>query len=460
MKKILVVEDHDPLRHGIVEAFQRSGHLVAEAGDAETAIRLISEEYFGVVVTDISLPRHSGIEVLKAAKQTNPLTTVIVMTAYGTVENAVEAMRVGADDYLQKPFPIEELELKVSKALEHQTALQTIEDLRQTTGWPHQLLGQSPQLRHLLGVIQKIGKSQATILIEGETGTGKELVAKAIHAASPRADRALIKVNCAALPEPLLESELFGHEKGAFTGADRQRIGRFELANSGTLFLDEIAEISLTTQAKLLRAIQERAFERVGGEKTITIDVRIIAATNKDLQTEVKAHRFRDDLFYRLNVVTVTLPALRERKEDIPLLAEHFAQYYAKELGKRIQPLAPSVLNALQDYPWPGNIRELENTMERAVLMAEGDTIKAKDISCAGPEPARSENDFTLPPGGMSLENIEKQAILAALDRTGWVQKDAATLLGVSARVLNYKIKGHHITHPTWLRHRPPQTAA
>ena len=475
MKKILVVEDHDALREGIVETFQRSGHVVSGAEDAQTALRLIGQEFFSVIVTDMSLPQGSGLDVLKAAKHTNALTTVIVMTAYGTVENAVEAMRLGADDYIQKPFQIEELELKVSKAFERQVLVQALDDLRERTGWPREFVGNSPHMRHLLGVIEKVAPSHTTILIEGETGTGKEMVANAIHAASPRAGRNLIKVNCAAIPEHLLESELFGHERGAFTGADRQRIGRFELAHAGSLLLDEIAELSLTTQAKLLRVMQEQKFERVGGEKTIAVDVRVIAATNKNLRTEVSAQRFRDDLFYRLNVVTITLPALRERREDIPLLVKHFVDRYASELGKPIRQVDPATLELLSNHPWPGNIRELANTIERAVLMAEGDRIRTGDLGLVsafqaagdpappflqpirtGPMPQTEGPDPRLGVANRRLDEVENQAILDALARTNWVQKDAAGLLGISPRVLNYKIKTHRITHPTWLRNKAP----
>ncbi len=477
MKKILIVEDHDALREGIVETFQQSGHVVSEAHDAETALHLISQEFFPVVVTDMSLPQGNGLDVLKAAKHTNALTTVIVMTAYGTVENAVEAMRLGAEDYIQKPFQIEELELKVSKALERQVMAQTLSELRERTGWPNELIGSSPHMRHLLGVIEKVAPSHTTILIEGETGTGKELVANAIHAASPRAGRSFIKVNCAAIPEHLLESELFGHERGSFTGADRQRIGRFELAHGGSLFLDEIAEINLTTQTKLLRVLQEQKFERVGGEKTIAVDVRVIAATNRNLQAEVGAQRFRDDLFYRLNVVTITLPPLRERREDIPLLVQHFVALYATELGRPIREVDSSALELLQTYSWPGNIRELANTMERAVLMAEEEVVRTTDLGLTRvvqstgevPSPVgqplhavRTTQTEGLPVRGSdarSLDEVEKQAILDALVRTHWVQKDAAGLLGISPRVLNYKIKSHRITHPTWLRHKGPLTA-
>ncbi len=479
MKKILVVEDHDSLRDGIVEAFQRSGHHVAHAPDAETAIRLIGEELFGAVITDVSLPGKSGLEVLKAAKATNPNTTVIVMTAYGTVENAVEAMRLGADDYIQKPFQIEELELKISRSLDHQGVRQALDDLRRRIGWPHNLLGKSPAMKHLLDVIAKVAPSHSTVLIEGETGTGKELVAHAIHAASPRSSRSLVKVNCAALPEPLLESELFGHERGAFTGADRQRIGRFELANGGSLFLDEIAEISVATQAKLLRVIQEQAFERVGGEKTISVDVRLIAATNKHLETEVREHRFRDDLFYRLNVVTISLPPLRERPEDIALLAHHFLDRYARELGKPIRAIEPAAIERLERAPWPGNIRELENTIERAVLMAEGDSLGLTDLgltaaNAAAPPAAVPIHDETSRsahiahsrhpgsegPSSQRLDDVEKATILETLAQTNWVQRDAARLLGVSPRVLNYKIKTYGITHSSWLKHRPPKQGA
>lgn len=467
MKKILIVEDNESLRQGIAEAFQRSGHRVTEAADAETAIQLIAEEFFGVVITDMSLPGKSGLDVLRAAKATNPLTTVIVMTAYGTVENAVEAMRIGADDYIQKPFQIEELELKVSKSLENQVVRQTLDDLRKRIGSPHHLVGTSPALKQLLGVIEKVARSHSTVLIEGETGTGKELVANAIHAASPRSSRSLVKVNCAALPEPLLESELFGHERGAFTGADRQRVGRFELANGGTLFLDEIGDMSLSTQAKLLRVLQEQMFERVGGEKTLTVDVRLIAATNKHLETEVRERRFRDDLFYRLNVVTIDLPPLRERREDILLLARHFLDRYARDLGKPVGDIEPAARELLEDHSWPGNIRELENTIERGVLMAEGNALRAADlglVASVGPV-APSQHGSSVTSQGSAgsanqdskrLDDIEKHTILRVLAENNWVQKDAARFLGISPRVLNYKIKTHGITHPSWLKHRPP----
>ncbi|MEO5658158.1 MAG: sigma-54 dependent transcriptional regulator [Nitrospiria bacterium] len=467
MKKILVVEDHDSLRAGIVETFERSGHRVVSAPDAETAIRLIGEEFFATVITDMSLPGKSGLDILKAAKATNPLTAVIVMTAYGTVENAVEAMRLGAEDYIQKPFQIEELELKVSKSLEHQTIQQNLNDLRGRFDTEHHLLGESPALKALITLIHKVAHSSSTILIEGETGTGKELVANAIHAASPRASRSLIKVNCAALPEHLLESELFGHERGAFTGADRQRIGRFELAHSGSLFLDEVAEISPATQAKLLRVVQEQAFERVGGEKTISVDVRLIVATNKNLKTEVREHRFREDLFYRLNVITITLPPLRERREDIPLLAQNFLQRYARELGKPLAHIEPNVMAMLQDHHWPGNIRELENAIERAVLMAEGEVIQPGDLGTtlhpnppqtSTPQPHSGPPPTT--PALKRLDHVEKNTILEALAQTHWIQKDAARLLGISPRVLNYKIKTYGITHSSWLKHRPPGQAA
>ncbi|MFZ5863999.1 MAG: sigma-54-dependent transcriptional regulator [Nitrospirota bacterium] len=472
MRKLLIVEDHDSLRHGIAEAFQRSGHRVTEAPDAETAIRLIGEEFFGVVITDMSLPGKNGLDVLKTAKAINPLTTVIVMTAHGTVDNAVEAMRLCCDDYIQKPFQLEELELKVSKLFEHQAVRQELDDLRGRVGSDHQLVGTSAALKHLLAIIEKVARGNSTVLIEGETGTGKELIANAIHAAGPRNGRSLVKVNCAALPEPLLESELFGHERGAFTGAERQRIGRFELANGGTLFLDEIGDMSLPTQAKLLRVMQEQAFERVGGEKTITVDVRIIAATNKHLETEARARRFREDLFYRLNVVTLTVPPLRDRAEDIPLLARHFLERYACELGKPAAAIEPAAYQELERYPWPGNIRELENTIERAVLMAEGDTLRVRDLGLGSPErravDERSVTEKVPIPAAHALgsiagtsarsqrlDDVEKHAILDALARSNWVQKDAALILGVSPRVLNYKIKSHGITHPSWLKHRP-----
>ncbi|RMF72538.1 MAG: GAF domain-containing protein, partial [Acidobacteria bacterium] len=321
------------------------------------------------------------------------------------------------------------------------------------------MIGSSPRMKEVFRVIRRVAPTDLSVLVLGETGTGKELVAQAIHRHSSRADGPFVKVNCAALPENLLESELFGHERGAFTGADRQRVGRFELASGGTLFLDEIGTMSAGTQAKVLRVLQEREFERLGGTRTIRADVRILAATNRDLEEAVEAGEFREDLYYRLNVVTIRMPPLRERKEDIVPLARHFLQRFALDLKKPIRGLSPAAIRVLQRHNWPGNIRELENTIERAVLMADGDVLEPEDLTLGGhaeggEDHSRRSSILRLPAEGIELEELERMAIIEALKMNDWVQKDAAKFLGISSRVMNYKIQKYEITHPRWTRNR------
>ena len=337
MGKILVVEDNDVLRGSVVQALVENGHNVSEVGDGEEATERLQEESYDVVLTDMRMPKKSGLEVLRFAKQVNDLTVAIVMTAFGTIESAVEAMKSGAYDYIQKPFELEELEVKINRALEHRRDSGVLQILRSQSSQAlehNNIVGSSPQIRKIFEIIKKIARSNASILITGETGTGKELIASLAHYNSLRAKQSFVKVNCAALQENLLESELFGHEKGAFTSADRQRIGRFEQANGGTLFLDEIGDMSASTQAKVLRVLQEQEFERLGGMKTIKVDVRIIAATNKNLKEAIANNTFREDLYYRLNTVGIETPALRERKEDVLPLANFFAKKYSDELKK------------------------------------------------------------------------------------------------------------------------------
>ncbi|MDI6783955.1 MAG: sigma-54 dependent transcriptional regulator, partial [bacterium] len=319
------------------------------------------------------------------------------------------------------------------------------------------IVGQSKQIKTVVDSLKKVTKTDATILILGETGTGKELLAGAVHYNSNRATRPFIKVNCAALPETLLESELFGHEKGSFTGAHKQRIGRFEQAHLGTLFLDEIGDMSLFTQAKILRVLQEQEFERVGGTKTIKVDVRLIAATNQDLAAAIEHNNFRQDLYYRLNVFSVTIPPLRDRKEDIIILATHFLQKYARQYGKQITGFTPDAEKILLNYSWPGNVRELENTLERSVLLVEAQLIPADSLSLLGSAPtdrSKALAQFRIPPEGISLKEVEKQLILQALEMSHWIQKDAAKLLGLSRRSMNYRIEQYGITHPRWAKNK------
>lgn len=458
MGKILVVEDNDVLRGSVVQALVENGHNVSEVGDGEEATERLQEESYDVVLTDMRMPKKSGLEVLRFAKQVNDLTVAIVMTAFGTIESAVEAMKSGAYDYIQKPFELEELEVKINRALEHRRDTGVLQILRSQSSQAlehNNIVGNSPQLRKIFEIIKKIARSNASILITGETGTGKELIASLAHYNSLRAKQSFVKVNCAALQENLLESELFGHEKGAFTSADRQRIGRFEQANGGTLFLDEIGDMSASTQAKVLRVLQEQEFERLGGMKTIKVDVRIIAATNKNLKEAIANNTFREDLYYRLNTVGIETPALRERKEDVLPLANFFAKKYSEELKKTISGFSPQAVKYLTRHNWPGNIRELQNSIERAVLMAESNLIGVEDLTLNATKGDASSIDalgIKIPPCGIKLDDLERSTIIEALKMTNWVQKDAAELLGVSRRVLNYKVKIHNINHDRWRR--------
>src|ERR687883_261185 len=383
MGRILIADDHDSLRRGLAQALAEAGHDTEEAPNGNAAIEKLHEGFFDVVVSDLKMGGSTGLDVLKTAKQLHPSCAVILMTAFGSVSTAVEAIKSGAFDYVQKPFEIEEMEVKIAKALEMRRMQHQIDYLRHAQGDIYdfdRIIGSSDSLQKVLGVVRKVAKSNTTVLIRGETGTGKELIAGAIHHNSLRAARNFVKVNCAALQENLLESELFGHEKGAFTGADRQRIGRFEQADGGSLFLDEIGDMSPAIQAKILRVLQEHEFERLGGTRTLRVDVRIIAATNRNLTQMVQDGRFREDLYYRLNVVSIDMPPLRERKDDIPQLAGFFLRRFAGELKKKVDGLSPDALKLLMRYNWPGNIRELENAIERAVLLTEGPQLSNTDL--------------------------------------------------------------------------------
>jgi DNA-binding NtrC family response regulator len=459
--RFLVVEDNDTLRRGIARALADGFGAVDEEAAGDTAVVRLRDGAnapYDVIVTDLRLPGAGGLEVLEAARARDERSAVILMTAYGTIESAVEAMRHGAFDFLQKPFDLEQLEVRVAKALEHGRLLREVTHLRAervARYAPANIVGTSPALQRALGLVRKVASSRATALVTGETGTGKELVAGMIHGLSARADGPFIKVNCAALPETLLESELFGHERGAFTGADRIRIGRFEQAHGGTLFLDEVGDMAPSTQAKLLRVLQDREFTRLGGSRPLRVDVRIVAATNRDLEREMHAGRFREDLFYRLNVIRIAMPALRERQDDVEALAVHFAQHFAREMGRAERQLSPAAVARLRAHGWPGNVRELRNVIERALLLADGERIEASDVDVAD-APAPEAGDGEGGSRGLSMREVERSLVLSALARAGFVQKDAAALLGVSRRKLNYMVQRMGITHPSWRRNRTP----
>ncbi|MCI0597065.1 MAG: sigma-54 dependent transcriptional regulator, partial [candidate division Zixibacteria bacterium] len=381
MAELLIVDDEKLVRDFLSETLKQAGHSVHLAENGEAALAEIADREFDLIFTDVKMPQLSGIELLKAVRQSSPFTSVVVITAYGTVADAVEAMKLGAFDYLPKPFTPEHIEVTAKKALEYRRLLLENRRLKkELAGKFENVIGRTPAMKKMFDLVESVAPSRATVLIVGESGTGKELIARAIHHLSPRKDSAFVRTNCAALPEGLIESELFGHEKGAFTGALRQTRGRFEMADGGTLLLDEISEIPLGLQAKLLRVLQEREFERVGSGYTLKVDVRVVATTNRNLDDEVKKGRFREDLYYRLNVVKVEMPPLRDRRDDIPLLAAHFMQKYAAENGKKIDGLAPKALSLLTDYPWPGNVRELVNFIERAVVVAQSNILLPSDF--------------------------------------------------------------------------------
>jgi two-component system, NtrC family, response regulator AtoC len=448
MARILIADDHDALRRGLARGLTEAGHEVDEASNGNAAIQRLHDSYFDVVLSDLKMGGSDGMDVLRTTRATHPTTAVILMTAFGSVTTAVEAMKIGAFDYVQKPFEIEEMEVKIEKALEMKRLKHELEYLRGTQQDIYEfdrIVGSSAALQKVLDVVKKVAKSNTTVLIRGETGTGKELIAGATHHNSQRNARNFVKVNCAALQENLLESELFGHEKGAFTGADKQRIGRFEQADGGTLFLDEIGDMSPSTQAKILRVLQEHEFERLGGTRTLRVDVRLIAATNRNLPDMVQTGHFREDLYYRLNVVSIEIPPLRERKDDIVPLANSFIRRFNGELKKKIDGIEPDAQKLLMRYNWPGNIRELENTIERAILFAEGHMITSGDMQLgevARPGAGRDQAPvIKIPPTGIALDDIERYALVEALKMSNWVQKDAADLMSISPRVMSYKIK-------------------
>ncbi len=440
---ILVVDDEPPQLELIGGFLKKQGFEVALAESGERALQRFRQESFDLVLTDQRMPNLSGLDLVKAVRAVNPETAVIIMTAYGSIETAVDAIKAGATDYLTKPLNLDELLHRIEKVREHQRLLSENRDLREELRERHRIegiIGESGRMLEVFSLVRRVASSEATVLIRGESGTGKELIAKAIHYASPRASGPLVKVNCAALPETLLESELFGHVKGAFTGALANRKGRFEVASGGTIFLDEIGDLPAHLQAKLLRVLQEREFERVGSSQPIPVDVRILAATHRDLEGLLKSGQFRDDFYYRLNVVTIVLPPLRERRQDLPLLMDHMLRVFAEKNGKKIQGFTPEAREALLRYDYPGNIRELENIIERASVITRNDVIGRADlpISIQEPEAEDNSNNTDL---SVVVERLERRLIKEALARSGGVQTRAAEHLGITERNLRYKLK-------------------
>lgn len=446
--RILVVDDERSMQEFLEILFRREGYEVAVAGDFASALVALESDDYDLMITDVQMPDRSGLELLRAARETSPDTMVIVITAFATTETAIAAMKEGAYDYITKPFQVDEIRLVVEKALEKK--LLASENRRLRTELRSQrrhrsLIGTSLSMQRVYELITQVAATKTNVLIVGESGTGKELVARAIHAESDRHDNAFVAVNCAAIPENLLESELFGHIKGAFTGAVQNKEGLFEVADRGTLFLDEVGDLTPPLQVKLLRAIQEKTIRRVGGTNDRRIDARIVAATNRRLEDEVAAGRFREDLYYRLNVIQMSLPSLRDRMEDLPLLAQHFVEKYTRELNKPVRGLSDEALRRLAEYRFPGNVRELENIIERAVALSQEEWIRTDALPPTVVQSRSGREDVQVPPEGVNLDEIlagyERRFLLDALGRSGGVKKRAAQLLGISFRSFRYRLE-------------------
>lgn len=448
--RILVVDDEKSMCDFLEIMLKKEGYKVTATTDPKKALTALEKDFFHMVLTDIRMPEVDGFEILRRAKELNPDTLVIMITAYGSPEGAVEAMKEGAYDYITKPFQVDEVKLTIRKALERYLLWEENLRLRQLVEQRYQfwnIVGKSPRMLKVFDLIEKVSQAKVNVLILGESGTGKELVAKAIHYNSPRKNGPFVPINCGAIPETLLESELFGYVRGAFTGAVTSKRGLLEIASGGTLFLDEIGDLPLSLQVKLLRVIQEREFKRVGGTEDIKVDLRIIAASNQDLAEKIHKKEFREDLYYRLNVIQINLPPLRERREDIPLLVQHFVEKYSREMGKEVKGVTPEAMELLVNYDYPGNVRELENIIERSVTLETEPYITDKHIRSYMSERLLAR-DFPIkveiPEEGIDLnrviEEIEKAFLLKALERTGGMKKKAAELLGMNFRAIRYKL--------------------
>jgi DNA-binding NtrC family response regulator len=449
MATILIVEDEAKMRRLLELNLGDDGFATFSAGDAETGLKLLRENAVDLVVTDLKLPGMSGIEFLQTIKRQNAALPVIVMTAFGSVETAVEAMKSGASDFVLKPFSLTEMRIKIHKELDVRNLREENRTLREALGKKYShpnIVARSTKMQEVLATVERVAPTNSTVLLGGESGVGKDLIARAIHEKSRRASGPFLKINSTAIPENLLESELFGFEKGAFTGAAASKPGKFELADKGTLFLDEIGDVPPATQVKLLRVLQEREFERLGGTKTIKVDVRLIAATNRDLREALEQRTFREDLYYRLNVVPIDIAPLRERKEDIPDLVNLFVSRFAGDSGKAIESISPEAMQILVNYHWPGNVRELQNIIERACALAKGSTLEAADIHL-DVRPAKTANGAGgFLPDGMTLEQWEDEMVQEALRRASGNKSQAARLLGLSRNALRYRLSKIGIT--------------
>lgn len=455
--KILVADDEKSMREFLEIMLKKEGYKVTLASNGEEVMKLTEKEIFDLALVDIRMPKQDGLSVLKRIKSISQETIVIMITAYASADTAIKAMKEGAYDYITKPFKIDEIKLIIQNALEKKRLQNENLLLKQVVRDRYHygnIIGQSSKMLELYDLLEKVAPTKTNILITGESGTGKELVAKAIHYNSPRKEKPFVTLNCGAIPESLIESELFGHMRGAFTDAIATKKGLFEVADEGTLFLDEISELPLIMQVKLLRVIQDREFKRVGGTEDIRVDVRIISATNKDLEEAVREKRFREDLFYRLNVIQIKLPSLRERKEDIPALANHFLKRYSEELGKPISQISPDALRALLQYDYPGNVRELQNIVERAVALETSQELTAQNLRSyleEQPHAKKSLFDLDIPNEGIDLEkiveDIERTLLLKALDRTNGIKKKAAELLHINFRSMRYRLEKYGLNH-------------
>ena len=458
MARVLIIDDNETMREGLAATVRRMGHEAMVAPNGAAGLAQFKQRGADFVITDLKMEGTGGLDVLKAVRELDPSCPAMIVTAFGTVETAVEAMRLGAFDFLQKPFAPEVVRLKLERGLElrrerlgRERAEADAAALRADAAAPYsfgEIVGETPSMRAVFQTLERVAPTDASVYIHGESGTGKELVARAIHQRSKRASGPFVKVSCGALTETLLESELFGHEKGAFTGAIRRKLGRFELADKGTLFLDEIGDVSPTVQVKLLRVLQERQIERVGGEETLNVDVRIISATHRDMKADVAAGKFREDLFYRLHVVPVEVPPLRDRREDIPMLCAHFIAKLGPRTNPAVRGVDDAALARLHAYGWPGNVRELENVIEQSLVFAEGELIDVRALP-ASLKGASGDSGLAVPVGNMSLpevlEDLERQLIQRAYDKAGGVKTECARLLGVKTSALYYKLEKYGI---------------
>ncbi len=442
--RILIVEDEEKLRRVIELQLVSAGYDVDKAATAEEGLKIADRA--DLVLTDLKLPGIDGLQFLATIRRQNARVPVIMMTAFGSIETAIEAMKAGAADFLLKPFSLDHLVQVIGKALEVRDLRDENRKLKAELGRRYEfdnIIGHSPAMQEIFETIERVAPTRSTVLLAGESGVGKDLIARAIHFHSPRRDRPLVKINCAALPENLMESELFGYEKGAFTGANTSKPGKFEQADTGTVFLDEIGDVPPAIQVKLLRVLQEREFERLGSNVTRRIDVRVIAATNKDLRAALEEGAFREDLYYRLNVVPLNIPPLRERKQDIPFLANHFVHKLAQDAGSRVESISDAAMEKLLAYPWPGNVRELENVIERGLVLSAGERLEAADIKlepARGSANAHTEDEARFLPAGMTLDGYEQEIIREALRRAGGNKSQAARLLGLTRNALRYRL--------------------